>query len=95
MTKPPIRNKTQVHTNRAPSPPSEASLADLSWLPTALHSLPGVPELPDSLEQPEIIPELSPELSTPIADSTPIQDTWNILDESGATEEISLDLQAC
>ena len=68
---------------------------DLTWLPTALHPLPGQPKLSDSLEQPEIIPEPLPELSTPILHSTSIQDNWNILDEIGATEEIPFDLQAC
>ena len=95
MTKPPIRNKPHTHSDTPPpppSPPSEASLVDLTWLPIAL-SPPGHPPLPDSLEQPEISPAY--ELSTPIVNNTPIQDQWNILDEIGATEEISFDLQAC
>ena len=105
MTKPPIRNKPKVHINTPPrpcSPPSETSLVNLSWLPTALYSSPDHPELPDSLEEPAITPEpeipepeLSPELSTPLVYTTPVQDSWNILDEIGATEEISFDLQAC
>ena len=66
---------------------------DLSWLPTALHSSPK--KLPELLEQPETAPEPLPEFSTPILDSTPIQDNWNILDEIGATEEVPFDLQAC
>ena len=77
---------------------------DLSRLPTALYSSPDHSELPDSQEQPVTTPELetpepepepSPELSTPLVYTTPVQDSWNILDEIGATEEISFDLQAC
>ena len=96
VTKPPIRNKLQLRKNTTPpppSPPSEASLVDLSWLLTALYSSPK--KLQESLEQPETAPELLSELSTPILDSTPIQDNWNILDEIGATEEVPFDLQAC
>ena len=100
VTKPPIWNKPHMHSDTPPppppppppSPPSEASLVDLTWLPIALSS-PGHPPLPDSLEQPEISPVH--ELGTPIVNNTPIQDQWNILDEIGATEEISSDLQAC
>ena len=73
VTKPPIRNKLQLRKDTTPPPPSplsEASLVDLSWLPTALHSSPK--KLSESLEQPETVPEPLPELSTPILDSTPI-----------------------
>ena len=102
VTKPLICNKLQLRKDTTPppppsppSPPSEASLVDLSWLPTALHPSLRQPKLSDLLEQPEIVPEPLPELSTPILDSTPIQDNWNILDEIGATEKVPFDLDAC
>ena len=61
-------------------------LIDLSWLPTALYPSPEHPELPELSS--ELAPELSPELCTPV------QDTWNIIDKIGATEEVPFDLEA-
>ena len=60
---------------------ADTDLQDLSWLPTALS--------PQEGEK-----EKEKELSTPILDTTPVQDNWNIIDEIGTTEEIVFSVQA-
>ena len=53
VTTPPKHNKIQKLNEQdkpitqPPSPPSETSLGDLSWLPTALYPSPEDPELPE------------------------------------------------
>ena len=72
-------SNTSTQPVECPTNTVDTDLTDLSWLPTALY--------PEN--------ELSSELCTPVLNSTPIQEQWNIVDQIGVTEEISFDLQAC